>query len=43
MAILVKMYVYKHQGYNSRFCQKWGFEVSNGMEQFYVGMYVYMS
>ena len=28
---------------SSRFCQKWGFEVGNGIEPFYVGMCVYMS
>ncbi len=25
------------------FVKKWGFEVGNGIEPFYVGMYVYMS
>ncbi len=33
----------KHQGYSSWYCQKMGFEVGNGIELFYVRMYVYMS
>ena len=33
----------KHQGYSSRFFQKWGFQVGNEIEPFHVRMYAYMS